>query len=133
MRPITTQWAAFFYFSYKHIKRLLHLYRQLFFCFAALGTYDTFQVFAVVSVMLYSFHPSSGGNPALKGRVFQKWIGVGAKPTPTTKIPGLKAWVHKVKHVIIFYLILPSIFYSISTGVWKTSLKGIGPMFFEGW
>jgi hypothetical protein len=33
-----------------------------------------------------------------KGRVFQKWLGGSAEPPPTTKIPGLKAWVHMAKN-----------------------------------
>jgi hypothetical protein len=47
----------------------------------------------LIAFLRFFLHPSSGGNSALKGRVFQKWLGEGAKPPPTTKIPGLKAWV----------------------------------------
>ncbi len=50
-----------------------------------------------VTHKLYSaskFHPSSGGNPALKGRVFSKNnVGASTKLGPNL-IPALKAWVH---------------------------------------
>ncbi len=46
-----------------------------------------------MSIYIY---PSSGGNPALKGRVFQKRHlgGVRSPSQIAIIIPGLKAWVH---------------------------------------
>jgi hypothetical protein len=59
------------------------------------------------------FHPSSGGNPVLNGRVFQKWLGRGCEPRQPQKSQALRLGftgiIFKIKKKIIIFWALKQV------------------------